>query len=264
MASNLEVFEIFDSGEYEMATDGNCLREILKEDNVYIILSHDMKICWIWIGKTCNNVRKKFASARVSRTILSDRQLAYNVKTVDSDQEPDIFKDLIDKPIQKAGRTEGPSLEHLRLQKMILEKELPPDCNREAILINNNFYVAVEVKVLGNVISKFEQSAFLPEGISDLPENYLTRIFVKHGRVEAVEFFKKNQSTKKLVVKEKDTSTKPIKKEIEYKSKVSTKNDPVKIPKRFEQDSTVGSEDQTKNPLKSTIKTKKRKKIINP
>ena len=45
---------------------------------------------------------------------------------------------------------------------------------------------------------KFEKSAFLPEGITDLPEEYMARMYVKHGNVIALEFLsKKDESSKK-------------------------------------------------------------------
>ncbi|NVM04433.1 MAG: hypothetical protein HWN67_19070 [Candidatus Helarchaeota archaeon] len=203
----MEVFDIQDTGEYELVTKGNTLKDVLKEENVYIILSHDWKICWIWIGKTCSNVRKKFAGARISRSILSDRQLAYSVKTVDSGDEPRNFKEILSDPIRKTYRPDAPTLEHIKIQQKVLKnQDIPADCKREAVLINDRFYVSVEVKVMDTKTHKFEPSEFLPEGVTFLPENYVSRLFVKHGKVEAVEFLTKDQHLKtveKKTVKEK-------------------------------------------------------------
>ncbi|MFX1451890.1 MAG: hypothetical protein ACFFCM_13675 [Promethearchaeota archaeon] len=220
----MEVFDIQDTGEYELVTDGNSLKDVLREENVYIILNHDWKICWIWIGKTCSNVRKKFAGAQASRGILNERQLAYSVKTVDSGDEPQQFKDILSEQIRKTYKAESPSLEHVKIQQKVLQNNIPPECVREAVLINNRFYVAVELKAMGTTTHKFEPSEFLPEGVTDLPEDYIARLFVKHGKVEAVEFLKKNQhlatiedKTEKMEKKAEKIKQKPQKVEEEPK-----------------------------------------------
>ncbi|MFX0134036.1 MAG: hypothetical protein ACFFDN_10370 [Candidatus Hodarchaeota archaeon] len=216
----MEVFDIQDTGEYDLVTEGNTLKEALKEENVYIILSHDWKTCWIWIGKTCGNVRKKFAGARISRSILSDRQLAYSVKTVDSGDEPENFKEILSDPIRKTYKPDAPTLEHIKIQQKILKnKDIPADCKREAVIINDRFYVSVEIKVMDTKTHKFEPSEFLPEGVTFLPENYIARLFVKHGKVEAIEFLTKDQQLK--AVEEKVIEDKREKKPEKVKEEVN-------------------------------------------
>ncbi len=254
----MEVFDIQDTGDYELVTEGNTLKEALKEENVYIILSHDWKICWIWIGNKCSNVRKKFAGARSSRSILSDRQLAYSVKTVDSGDEPKNFKEILSEPIRKTYRPDAPTLEHIKIQQKVLQnKDIPADCKREAVIINDRFYVSVEVKVMDTKTHKFEPSEFLPEGVIFLPENYVSRLFVKHGKVEAVEFLTKNQHLKavegKVVEDKKEKKLEKVKKRQE---KIQ------ETPKTIEKKAKDSSDDfkQKYNVTKIIPKTQKTKK----
>jgi len=249
----LEVFNIDESGDYELVTSAKVLSDLLENnEDVYVILTHDWRICWIWLGKNCN-IRKKFSGARTARSILGERKLAYSVKTVDSGDEPKIFKEIIDTPLSKTYKTEAASLKHVKIQKMILNQDLPSDdYKREAVLIGDKFYVAVEVKVMGNTTHKYEPSEFLPEGMSELPDNYVGRLFVKHGRVQALEFLTKNRISKKT----KKEITKTVRKKgkikerrkLENKSQI-TDNQKVETQKKeiIEEKVQVSNEDDTES-----------------
>ncbi|MHA1298161.1 MAG: hypothetical protein ACTSO9_01825 [Candidatus Helarchaeota archaeon] len=260
----MEVFNIDENGEYELVTQGNVLRDVLKnEENVYVILTHDWKICWIWIGKKCKNIRKKFAGARTSRSILSERRLAYSVKTVDAGEEPKIFKEILGNKISKVYKSEAASLEHIKIQKMVLKHEIPANYRREAILIGNKFYVAVEINVMGNITHKFETSEFLPEGMSELPENYIGRLFVKHGRVQALEFLVKNHADKKVEEKKRKDTIEKVKKEKEPKTKQDSEKKTEELAeKKGDKSTTTIKKTPTKTVKKHKRSKSKRKKRI--
>ncbi|MHA1784186.1 MAG: hypothetical protein ACTSVY_16295 [Candidatus Helarchaeota archaeon] len=191
----MEVFDVFENGDLQIVTDGDVLSDIIKpggqsSKHCYVILNHDWKICYIWIGKEANT-RRKFASARSSRTIINDRRLSYRIKTIDEDSEPDVFKEIMKDPVRKLIRDEGPTLEIIEIQKRVKNTPVPDGYEREGLLIGKKYYVAVITKVMQSEILKFEKSTFLPEGLTDLPENYVARMFVKHGNVIALEFLSK-------------------------------------------------------------------------
>ena len=113
----MEVFDVYENGDMQIVTDGDVLNDIIPQSkNVFFILNHDWKVCYIWIGKEANT-RRKFAAARSSRRIVNDRRLSYRIKTVDEDSEPEAFKEILKEPIRKIVRDEGPTLEIIEIQK---------------------------------------------------------------------------------------------------------------------------------------------------
>ncbi|NHI92631.1 MAG: hypothetical protein EAX96_09015 [Candidatus Lokiarchaeota archaeon] len=239
----MEVFDVFENGDLQIVTDGEVLSDIIKTDGTsskscFVILNHDWKICYIWVGKEANT-RKKFASARSSRTVINDRRLSYRIKTVDEDSEPDVFKEILKDSIRKFVRDEGPTLEVIEIQKRVKETPILEGYEREGVLIGKNYYVAVVTKIMGSEVLKFEKSAFLPEGVTELPENYVSRMYIKHGKVVALEFLskrtgdllKKPEEVEKISNKdeskpksEKKTQEKP---KTVKKAKVSVKQKPI-------------------------------------
>lgn len=192
----MEVFDVYENGDMQIVTEGDVLKDIISEGskNVYFILNHDWKVCYIWIGNEANT-RRKFAAARSSRTIVNDRRLSYRIKTVDENSEPDAFKEILNDPIRKIVRDEGPTLEIIEIQKRAKTTPPPEGYEREGLLIGKHYYVAVFTTVMKSKVLKYEKSSFLPEGITDLPDNYLSRMYVKHGKVIALEFFSKNENS---------------------------------------------------------------------
>ncbi len=192
----MEVFDVYENGDMQIVTDGDDLNEVISNgsNKVFFILNHDWKVCYIWIGKEANT-RKKFAAARSSRAIVNDRRLSYRIKTVDEDAEPDAFKETLKDPIRKLVRDEGPTLEIIEIQKRVKSTPPPEGYEREGLLIGKKYYVAVQTTVMKAKVLKYEKSAFLPEGITDLPDNYLSRMYVKHGNVVALEFLSKKSDS---------------------------------------------------------------------
>ena len=233
----MEVFDVFENGDLQIVTNGEVLSDVIQEEgksskHCYVILNHDWKICYIWVGKEANT-RRKFASARSSRTIINDRRLSYRIKTVDEDSEPDVFKEILKDPIRKIVRDEGPTLEILEIQKRVKISPISDGFEREGLLIGKKYYVAVITKIMGQEVLKFEKSAFLPEGITELPENYVSRMFVSHGKVVALEFLSKktSESVEKIKKEEKQlkkTEIKPKSSKTEIKKPKKAKT--LKIP----------------------------------
>lgn len=193
MVCLMEVFDVYEDGELQLVTNARLLRDIITEENlkkVFLVMNHEGKEAWIWIGPKAN-VQKKFVSARASRRIITDRRLSYRVKTADGyGDEPKEFKTLLNSRIRGSVRKEGPPLEILHIQKEVLNTPLPgSEFRREACFIGKTMYVAVEKKVMGQKHVSYEESEFIPEGLVDLPESYRARIFVSKGFIDAIEFY---------------------------------------------------------------------------
>ncbi|MHC1591518.1 MAG: actin depolymerization factor/cofilin- and gelsolin-like domain-containing protein [Candidatus Helarchaeales archaeon] len=188
----MEVFEAFPDGELQFITQARVLKEVINKENldkVFLILNHPEKEAWIWIGPKAQ-VQKKFACARASRRVVSERRLSYKIRTADGyGEEPEEFKKLLDCSLRSVLRKEGPPLEILKLQRYILKTPLPEGFRREACIIGNKMYVAIEKQALGQKSIAFEESDYVPNGVIDLPEEYRTRMFISHGIIQAIEFF---------------------------------------------------------------------------
>ena len=224
----MEVFDVYENGDMQIVTEGDVLNDVISSGskNVYFILNHDWKVCYIWIGKEANT-RRKFAAARSSRTIVNDRRLSYRIKTVDENSEPDAFKEILKDSIRKLVRDEGPTLEIIEIQKRVKTTPAPEGYEREGLLIGKRYYVAVFTTIMKSKVLKFEKSAFLPEGITELPDNYLSRMYVKHGKVIALEFLSKKPETKPTE-KPKKTVSENTQEKSPIKPKKTTTNKPKK------------------------------------
>ena len=237
----MEVFDVYENGDMQIVTEGEVLNDVISSGskNVLFILNHDWKVCYIWIGKEANT-RRKFAAARSSRTIVNDRRLSYRIKTVDEDSEPDAFKEILKDPIRKLVRDEGPTLEIIEIQKRVKTTPIPAGYEREGLLIGKRYYVAVFTTIMKSKVLKFEKSAFLPEGITDLPDNYLSRMYVKHGKVIALEFLSKNADSKPAEKPKEKAPEKPKEKE-PVKPKTTSPKPPINESKKPKKTTTATS-----------------------
>jgi hypothetical protein len=90
------------------------------------------------------------------------------------------------------------------IKERILKKEIPPDCERQNLILGHTLYGAVSkvTEVLGRKIAEvvWEKVSNLPEGIVELDNNKL-RVYIDHdkGIVEAVEVLKRRKTEEKKV-----------------------------------------------------------------
>lgn len=79
-----------------MESEG-AIKEILEEDECYIIVSDDVRKVFLWKGMK-SNVRSKFIGARSSQEIRGQVGMHYSVEPLDQGQETQEFIDLIGGP----------------------------------------------------------------------------------------------------------------------------------------------------------------------
>jgi hypothetical protein len=196
----LEIYDVEETGE--LVLKHKDLKDALITSNAIMIINHDDKTVIIWIGKGAST-RIKFASARASRRLLTDRGLSYRVKTCDEGEEPDWFQALFAMKVTERSRDEPPTLEVLSILNEMKAEKIPEGYQREACIITRDFYVPIEYKssLMGADTSsiKFEKGDYLPEGFFMLPSGaYSPRLLVKNGKVLGIdilinlEFFKKD------------------------------------------------------------------------
>lgn len=96
--SELEVFKLKESGEYFKVDEVNQdnLETFLKEEEVFLILSPDIRRLYIWKGKKAP-VTKKFISSRVAQKIQRERVrnagMQHKIVSIDQGDELDEFID---------------------------------------------------------------------------------------------------------------------------------------------------------------------------
>ncbi|MHA1693993.1 MAG: hypothetical protein ACTSWR_00355 [Candidatus Helarchaeota archaeon] len=188
----MEIFEVLDSGETRFLTV-NTVKEALRPDKVIIILDHDKKSVYIHVGKNAST-RLKFSSARSSRSILQERNLAYRVKTIDEEDLPSWFESITNKIVRDNIRAEPPPLEILKILRKIENAEPIEGYKSEAAIVKNKFYnletTATTIMGQNHSIEKFKEVRDLPEGFYVLPNTYKARLIIEKGKVVGIELLK--------------------------------------------------------------------------
>ncbi|MHA1229595.1 MAG: hypothetical protein ACTSRP_00745 [Candidatus Helarchaeota archaeon] len=191
----MEVYEVHESGETEFL-NVNSIQDAIDPKKVLLILDHEKKTVFIYVGKEATT-RLKFSSARSSRSLLQERNLAYRVKTLDEDDADteEWLKSVVDKVIRTNIRTEPPPLEILKILRKIQSNSPPIDGYvSDAAIIKSKFYkfqsTATTIMGKNHTIEKFEQVTNLPEGFYLLPGEYKVRLIIEKGKVVGIEFLK--------------------------------------------------------------------------
>ena len=189
----MECYNVLETGETEFLSV-NTIKDALDSKKVLLILDHDKKTVYIYVGKD-TTTRLKFSSARSSRTILQERSLAYRVKTVDEEDLPSWFEGIINKVVRSNIRNEPPPLEILKILRKIESNKPSDGYSSNSAVIKSKFFKLqeLETKIMGkdHSMEKFEQIRNLPEGFYPLPGEYKARLIVEMGKVVGVEFLKK-------------------------------------------------------------------------
>ncbi|TFF85908.1 MAG: hypothetical protein EU551_03000 [Promethearchaeota archaeon] len=193
----MEVYEVLETGETEFL-NVNTIQDALSAKKVIIILDHEKKTVYIHVGSEATT-RLKFSSARSSRRILQERNLAYRVKTVDEHDLPSWFEGIKEKVVRSNIRKEPPPLEILKILRKIEKSEPINGYNSEAAVIKNKFFKLQEksTTIMGkdHSVEKFEQVQNLPEGFYLLPGDYKTRLYIEKGKVMGIELLKGNNKS---------------------------------------------------------------------
>ncbi|TFF97563.1 MAG: hypothetical protein EU547_03965 [Promethearchaeota archaeon] len=93
----MQVFKVIEDGTtVEMESEG-AVKDILENDECYILVSDDVRKVFLWKGLK-SNVRSKFIGARTSQEIRGQVGMHYSVEPLDQGQEPQEFIDLIGGP----------------------------------------------------------------------------------------------------------------------------------------------------------------------
>ncbi|MHA1270751.1 MAG: hypothetical protein ACTSPY_13240 [Candidatus Helarchaeota archaeon] len=194
----MEVYEVLETGETEFLSVST-IKDALDPNKVLIILDHDKRTVYIYVGKAAST-RLKFSSARSSRTILQERNLAYRVKTVDEEDLPSWFKSVINKVVRSNIRSEPPPLEILKILRKIESSEPVDGYINDAAVIKTKFFKMHETSTIimgqNHKTEKFEQIQNLPEGFYLLPGEYKARLIIEKGKVVGVDLLKKKDSEK--------------------------------------------------------------------
>jgi hypothetical protein len=119
--ADLEVFKLFDSGEFTKIDDISLenieSEDIFKEDEVLLILYPEIRRLYIWQGRSAP-VQKKFISSRVAQQIQKDQLkssgMQHKIVAIDQDDELDEFIKSLD---LKNVKTEAERLEEKQRQK---------------------------------------------------------------------------------------------------------------------------------------------------
>ncbi|MBN1802463.1 MAG: hypothetical protein JW891_13210 [Candidatus Lokiarchaeota archaeon] len=89
------VFQIVDEGYEKIETDEMVtLYKLLDTEKVLFIVDDEKSKVWTWVGKT-TTTKMKFISARLALEIRNKYGVTYDIITVDEDNEPDDFMDLL-------------------------------------------------------------------------------------------------------------------------------------------------------------------------
>jgi len=195
----LEIYDVEETGE--LVLKHKDFKDALITSSAVLIVNHDDKSVILWIGKG-SSTRTKFAAARSSRRLLTERGLSYRVKTCDEGDEPDWFQALFALKVTDRSRDEPPTLEVLSILNEMKAVKVPAGFEREACIISRDFYVPVEYKssIMGTETSsiKFEKGSYLPEGLFMLPSGaYCPRLLVKNGKVLGIDILINQEFTKK-------------------------------------------------------------------
>jgi peptidoglycan hydrolase CwlO-like protein len=185
----LEIYDVEETGE--LVLKHKDLKDALITSSAVMIVNHEDKSVILWIGRG-SSTRIKFAAARSSRRLLTERGLSYRVKTCDEGDEPDWFQALFTMKVTDRSRDEPPTLEVLSILNEMKAVQIPEGFEREACIISRDFYVPVEYKssVMGTEKTsiKFEKGSYLPEGLFMLPSGaYCPRLLVKNGKVLGID-----------------------------------------------------------------------------
>ena len=195
----LEIYDVEETGE--LVLKHKDLKDALITNCAIMIVNHDDKSIILWIGKGAST-RVKFAAARASHRLLTDRGLSYRVKTCDEGEEPDWFQALFTLKVTERSRDEPPTLEVLSILNEMKAEKIPEGYQREACIITRDFYVPVEYKssIMGTdtYSVKFEKGSYLPEGFFMLPSvAYVPRLLVKNGKVLGIDILINQEFVKK-------------------------------------------------------------------
>jgi len=188
----MEVYDVKETGEVEFL-NVNTIKDALDPKKVLIILDHDKKYVYIYVGKEANP-RLKFSSARSSRMLLQERNLSYRTKTIDEEDAEEWLKSVADKVIRSTIREEPPPLEILKILRKIESSEPIEGYENDAAVIKTKFYKIQEFtsSIMGKTQTskKFVEVRNLPEGFYLLPNKYKVKLIIEKGKVVGVNLLK--------------------------------------------------------------------------
>ena len=88
-------FELVKEGYEEVDVDQLAsLSSILDTEKIIFFIDSKTSKVWVWEGKN-TTTKKKFISAKIASEIRDKYGITYTISTVDEDNEPDEFHDLI-------------------------------------------------------------------------------------------------------------------------------------------------------------------------
>ena len=79
----------------EIDCDTNKINEVLKSDQINIIVNRHVKEIWIWNGSNAK-VRMKFIATQEAPKIRDRYAIDYNIHTIDEGSETHLFKETFE------------------------------------------------------------------------------------------------------------------------------------------------------------------------
>jgi len=208
-----QVFKILPDGNTEEIKTEGPIKDVLKSEECYIIVSDEYRKVYLWKGVN-SNVRSKFIGAKMSQDIRGQVGMHYGVVPLDEGEEDPDFLKLIGR------RTGGgitphpyiftppkpPPVDINYIIEKLEEKEVPSGFERDLVIIGHEIYIVQENLAFG--IKKKQHSIQLIEAVikSDgflFVKNYRARMLIKKNLVLAIELLR-HTNAKKLKFSPKD------------------------------------------------------------
>jgi hypothetical protein len=209
-----QVFKILPDGNTEENKTEGSIKDILKTEECYVIVSDEYRKVYLWKGIE-SNVRSKFIGAKRSQDIRGQVGMHFGVVPLDEGEEdPDFIKLIGGKTeggIAKAIKAEerpvartGPAVHPLREKNVFGTPEPAAGMNIAGSrdrATQNTVQTFLGEKQVSKEISKV---GAIPEGVF-FAEDYSPRILSENGKILAIEFLKRTSG--------------PMDVKVEYKSK---------------------------------------------
>ncbi|MHA1754005.1 MAG: hypothetical protein ACTSYR_00595 [Candidatus Odinarchaeia archaeon] len=111
MGCEMQLYNVLNNGDLQEIKSDKPIKEHLRSNSVFIIVSDEKKKIWIWKGANAP-VRQKFISARAATQIREQRGLTYKVSSEDEGDESDEFLISIGEKPKPRVEVKKPPIKH--------------------------------------------------------------------------------------------------------------------------------------------------------
>lgn len=215
----MQIFEVVELNEYPfMMTEeihvGNIVKDVIKEDKVFLIVDHNLNRIWIYNGYKSTFRLQTFA-IKLAEMLRAQLQLKYTVFTLNRySRDHKTYQEIMEKPIgggiaqslEKSdflGYADGfmvkadvqiiPDIKVNEAVEFINEIPSPEHFIRKFMLVGGNIYTDEEITekfVTGNeTIKKSLKLGRLNRGFTFFRGNYSTRLIIHDRKVQGIELY---------------------------------------------------------------------------